>query len=62
MERRMINTLIVNDQDLNCNCDSLTLEEITISKLGFVNADLDKFDLIVYKGKRGSKVIRTKFW
>ena len=62
MERRMINTLIVNDQDLNCNCDSLTLDEINISKLGFVNADLDKFDLIVYKGKRGSKVVRTKFW
>ena len=58
MERKMMNTLIVNDNDLNCKCEGLTLDEINIGKLGFVAADLEKFDLIIYKGSRGKKIIK----
>ncbi len=58
MERKMMNTLIVGDNDLNCKCEGLTLDEINVGKLGFVNADLEKFDLIIYKGSRGKKIIK----
>ena len=54
----MMNTLIVDDNDLNCNCEGLTLEGINLGKVGFVNVDLAKFDLIVYKGKRGKKILK----
>ena len=53
-----MNTLIVDDNDLNCNCEGLTLEEINLGRVGFVNVDLAKFDLIVYKGKRGKKILK----
>jgi hypothetical protein len=53
-----MNTLIVDDNDLNCNCEGLTLEEINLGKVGFVNVDLEKFHLIVYKGKRGKKILK----
>ena len=53
-----MNTLIVDDNDLNCNCSELTLEEINLGKVGFVNVDLSKFDLIVYNGKRGKKILK----
>ena len=61
MERRMIQTLFVDDNDLECKCDNLKLEDINLGKLGFVNADLEKFELIVYKGKRGTKIIKSKY-
>ena len=51
MERRLINTLIVGDQDLECNCDSLGLADITLGVVGFNFSDLSRFDMIVYKGE-----------
>jgi hypothetical protein len=62
MERRVMNTLIVDENDLNCNCKDLKLEDINQSKLAFINTDLEKFDLIVYKGKQGTKIIRSRYW
>ena len=60
MDRRIMNTLLVNDDDLECNCDKLTLDEINISTLGFAGVDLERFDLIFYIGKRGTKLIKSK--
>ena len=53
-----MNTLIVDDNDLNCKCEGLTLDEINLGKVGFVNVDLNKFDLIIYKGSRGKKILK----
>lgn len=61
MERRVINTLVVNDDDLNCRCDQLTLGELNIGNLGFVNVDLERFDMIIYSGKRGTKILRSRY-
>lgn len=60
MERKMINTLIVNDDDLECTKKDRTLDDINLSKVGFLMKDLAKFDLIVYKGKLGQKVLKIK--
>lgn len=61
MERRVVNTLIVDDNDLDCNCEKVTLDNMTILNLGFISKDIEKFDLIVYVGKRGTKVLRSRF-
>lgn len=58
MKRQTMNTLIVDDNDLECKCDDLELDDINLGKLGFVNVDLERFDLIVYKGKRGKKILK----
>lgn len=60
MERKMINTLIVNDDDLECTKKERTLDDINLSKVGFLMKDLEKFDLIVYKGKLGQKILKLK--
>ena len=60
MERKQINTLIVNDDDLECTKKERTLEDINLSKVGFLMKDLNKFDLIVYKGKLGQKILKIK--
>jgi hypothetical protein len=64
MERRTLSTLIVNDDDLECRKGKekkeIKLEDIKLSSVGFVTSDLEKFDLIVYKGRLGKKVLRIR--
>lgn len=64
MERRTLSTLIVNDDDLECRKGKekkeIKLEDIKLSSVGFVISDLEKFDLIIYKGKLGKKVLRVR--
>lgn len=64
MERRTLSTLIVNDDDLECRKGKekkeIKLEDIKLSSVGFVMSDLEKFDLIIYKGKLGKKVLRVR--
>lgn len=63
MNRRTLNTLIVGDQDLDCqgkNKKIPELENINLSSLGFVMRDLEKYDCIIYQGSRGKKILRLK--
>lgn len=65
MDRKLLNTLIVNDDDLECRKKEerekeITLDDIKLSSVGFKAADLEKFDIIVYKGKLGKKALKLK--
>ena len=64
MEKRRLSTLIVNDDDLECRKEKkkkeIKLEDIKLSSVGFIMSDLEKFDLIVYKGRLGKKVLRVR--
>lgn len=62
MERKQLSTLVVDDNDMDCRKDKsdMTLDDITLGKVGFVLSDLEKFDLIVYKGRLGTKVLRVR--
>lgn len=62
MERRMIKTLIVNDSDLSCDCEKVSLDNMTILNLNFVWKDIEDYELIIYKGKRGTKILRSKYF
>ena len=64
MERKNLSTLIVNDDDLECRKNkeekSISLDDIKLSSVGFLMKDMEKFDLIVYKGKLGKKVLKLR--
>ena len=62
MDRKLLNTLIVNDNDLECRKEEkeITLDDIKLSSVGFKAADLEKFDIIVYKRKIGKKALKLK--
>lgn len=61
MERRVINALIVNDDDLDCK-KGINIDIMNLASLGFVLGDLSKFDLIVYKGSKGEKILKSKYF
>lgn len=59
MERRTLKTLIVHDTDLECDSDKITLEEMTIQNTNFSMFDLGGFDLVVYSGRKGKKILKS---
>ena len=58
MKKYIIQTLTVNDDDLNCKDLSKEIESINLGTLSFVSSDLDKFQSIIYVGARGIKVLK----
>lgn len=58
MERKLLNALYVNDEDLDCSYKSekTNLSDIKIGSLGFI-ADLSRFDIIIYNGRLGKKIL-----
>lgn len=64
MKRRIVsNVLIVDDNDLDCKKKDekeITLDEINIAKLGFIAGDLKGYDIIIYSGKLGKKLLRLR--
>jgi hypothetical protein len=64
MERRLINLLKVSDEDLECSAkrDEKTLKDLKLKDLSFNRDDLEKFDLIVYSGVKGSKILKSRYF
>lgn len=60
MKREVAKLLVVDDNDVECKTDS-KLEKMTIGNLNFIPKDLDKFDMIIYQGKRGTKILKSKY-
>ena len=61
MDRKLIKTLILNDDDLECDCKDLNINDLNLASVGFRFSDIENFDMIVYKGKRGEKILRSKY-
>lgn len=62
MDRKSIKMLLVDDEDLNCEDKKITLTDLNLLNLSFNSEDLKPFDLIVYKGKKGTKILRSRYF
>ena len=62
MKRVELATLIVDDNDLECKNDKTTITDLNLNSLNFRYEDVEKFDLIVYKGKKGTKILKSKYF
>lgn len=56
---RRATTLIIGDVELNCNCSEITINELNITHVGLSTAVLDKFDLVLYSGDKGTKLLKS---
>ena len=59
MKRLNLQCLIVGDDDLECK-KYTDLEQVSMKSVGFIASDLEKFDIIIYKGRLGRKVLRIQ--
>lgn len=56
-----MNSLIIGDSELDCDCDKVTIDDLNISHVGFAISVLDKFDFIMYEGKKGTKILKSVY-
>jgi hypothetical protein len=61
MMHKNLDTLIIGDDELECKCEGKSIDEINISSVGFSIETLEKFDLMIYQGKKGTKIIKSKY-
>ena len=62
MKKLTLNTLLVNDDDLECEKpkEEVTLDDIYLCRVGFIASDLERFDMVIYKGRLGQKILKLR--
>ncbi len=62
MKRLILNTLILNDNYLECIevQKQKTLTDLNLTHFSFSQSDYEKFELIVYEGSRGTKILKSE--
>lgn len=58
---RTITTLLIGDDELECNCKDKTIDDINISMVAFNPDTLKKYDMIVYSGSKGVKIVKSTY-
>lgn len=62
MERlKVVNALLIGDNELECNCKDKTIDDINISMVAFSPDTLQKYDLIIYSGTKGTKIVKSVY-
>ena len=61
MEQASVKLLVVNDDDMNCDIAKDTIETMNLGNVGFSNLVLDKYDMVVYVGAKGSKILKSRY-
>ena len=52
---------MVNDDDMNCDSTKDTLDDMSIAQIGFSMKVLNEYDMIIYSGKRGVKILKNRY-
>ena len=58
---RQVITLLIGDDELECNCKDKTIDDINISMVAFSPDTLKKYDLIIYSGLKGTKIVKSTY-
>ena len=62
MERlKVVSTLLIGDNELECNCKDKTIDDINITMVAFNPDDLKKYDFVIYSGSKGTKIIKSTY-
>lgn len=58
---RQVGALLIGDDELECNCKDKTIDDINISMVSFSPDTLKKYDLIIYSGSKGTKIVKSTY-
>ena len=61
MEQANVKLLVVNDDDMNCDISKDTIDSMNLGNVGFSNLVLDKYDMVIYVGAKGSKILKSRY-
>ena len=55
-------SLLVNDNDLECNCENLTLTDMSLCNVSFNEDDLKDYNFVIYVGSKGQKILKADYF
>lgn len=55
------NILILNDDDMNCGTPEKGISKMGLEDIGFSLLTIEKYDLVIYEGKKGSKILKSRY-
>lgn len=58
---KQVGALLIGDDELECNCKDKTIDDINISMVAFSPDTLKKYDLIIYSGSKGTKIVKSTY-
>ena len=61
MNKKQIALLVLDDNDMNCDSKEIELEELDLNNAGLSMLVLQNYDLVVYQGSKGSKILKSKY-
>lgn len=61
MKRADIKLLVLDDEDMNCDTRNSSLDNMGIQNIGLSMFAIQDYDLIIYEGKKGSKILKSKY-
>lgn len=54
------NLLILGDDDMNCDTAE-DISKMSLKHIGLSLLAIDKYDMVVYEGRKGSKILKSKY-
>lgn len=61
MNKKQITLLVLDDNDMNCDSKEIELEKLDLNNAGLSMLVLQNYDLVVYQGSKGSKILKSKY-
>lgn len=61
MNKKQIALLVLDDNDMNCDSKEIELEKLDLNNAGLSMLVLQNYDLVVYQGSKGSKILKSKY-
>ena len=56
-----INLLVLNDEDMNCGTPEKGIAGMSLEDIGFSMLAIEKYDMVIYEGKKGSKILKSRY-
>ena len=61
MKRANIKLLILNDEDMNCDSKNSSIDNMGVENIGLSMFAIQDYDLVIYEGNKGSKILKSKY-
>ena len=61
MKKQNIKLLILDDADMNCDSKTDDLDKIGLENIGFSMLAILGYDMVVYEGTKGSKILKSRY-
>jgi hypothetical protein len=61
LKKANIKLLILDDEDMNCDTKNSSIDKMSLENIGLSMFAIQDYDLVIYEGKKGSKILKSKY-